>query len=192
MIDLLRGPPHDMRTDHDDHETLPRLHFFEDGLDLERHLEHKTWFIVYMVLHWPKRYFAGLSRALKLTREKELLKRRTSKTFRLGKSDTYAKTRKSHWTLQFHKVYPGLKFNKNVISKKTGIPVKTLDTVYNRGRRAWQTGGSRPGTTANQWGAARLYKFVLVSKKKAPRSWYATRADPDQDLRNTGLSRRRS
>ena len=141
---------------------------------------------------WPQRYFSGLSRALKFTREKELLRRRTSKTFRLGKSDAFARPRKSRWTLQFHKVYPGLKFDKNLISKKTGIPVKTLSTVYDRGRRAWQTGGSRPGMTANQWGVARLYKFVLVSKKKAPMAWYATRADPDQDLRSTGLSRRRS
>jgi len=120
---------------------------------------------------------------LKFTREKELLKRKKSKSFALGKSNSFAKPRKSHWTLQFHKVYPELKFNKSLISKRTGIPVKTLNTVYDRGRRAWQTGGSRPGMTANQWGVARTFKYILITKKKAPRSWYATKFDPDQDLR---------
>jgi hypothetical protein len=136
---------------------------------------------------WPERYFSGLSRALKFTRERELLKRKKNKIFILGKSDRFARPRKSRWTLQFHKVYPELKFDKSLISKRTGIPVRTLNTVYDRGRRAWQTGGSRPGMTANQWGVARVYKYVLVSKKKAPKAWYATRPDPDQDLRRRSL-----
>jgi Family of unknown function (DUF5824) len=136
---------------------------------------------------WPERYFSGLSRSLKFTRERELLKRKKNKIFILGKSDRFARSRKSRWTLQFHKVYPELKFDKSLISKRTGIPVRILNTVYDRGRRAWQTGGSRPGMTANQWGVARVYKYVLVSKKKAPKAWYATRPDPDQDLRRRSL-----
>ena len=145
---------------------------------MKRHPRHIT-----LKKSWPQRYFSGLSRMLKFTRERELLKRKNSKSFKLGKSDSFAKPRKSRWTLQFHKIYPELKFNKSLISKRTGIPVKTLNTVYDRGRRAWQTGGSRPGMTANQWGVARVYKYVLVTKRKAPVSWYATKFDPDQDLR---------
>lgn len=144
----------------------------------KRHPRHIT-----LKRTWPERYFGGLSRMLKFTRERELLKRKKNKSFVLRKSDSFAKPRKSKWTLQFHRVYPGLKFDKSLISKRTGIPLKTLNTVYNRGRRAWQTGGSRPGMTANQWGVARTYKYVLVTKKKAPRAWYATKFDPDQDLR---------
>jgi len=154
---------------------------------MKRHPRHIT-----LKRTWPQRYFSGLSRMLKFTRERELMKRRKSTTFKLRKSNSFAKPRKSRWTLQFHKVYPGLKFNKSLISKRTGIPLKALDTVYDRGRRAWQTGGSRPGMTANQWGVARTYKYILVTKKKAPRAWYANRFDPDQDLRSHGLSRRRS
>jgi hypothetical protein len=112
-------------------------------------------------------------------RERELLKRKRTGQFKLGKSDMFAKPRKSKWTLQFHKVYPGLKFNKEAIAARTRIPRQVLDTVYNRGRRAWQTGGSRPGMTADQWGVARVYKFVLVSKKKARATGY----DPDNNLR---------
>jgi len=85
--------------------------------------------------------------------------------------------------MQFHRMYPGLKFNKVLISKRTGIPKSSLNTVYNRGLKAWKTSGSRPGANPQQWAIARVYKFVLVSKKKAPKAWYATRADPNQDLR---------
>ena len=37
--------------------------------------------------------------------------------------------------------------------------------------------------TANQWGVARVYKYVLVTKKKAPVSWYKHKWDPNQNLR---------
>ena len=136
-------------------------------------------------MKWPVRYFSGLSPAMKATRKKELLKRRRvpySKLM-LGQSNVGATQRKSRWTMQFHRVYPGLKFNKDLISKKTGISKSTLNTVYDRGLKAWKTGGSRPGVTAPQWSIARVYKFVLVSKNKAPKAWYATRPDPNQNLR---------
>jgi len=130
---------------------------------------------------WPERYFTGLSRALRLTREKELLKRRKTpySKLRLSKSNKFAKPKKSRWTQLFHKTYPGLKFNKSAIAAKTGISRSTLNTVYNRGLKAWKTGGSRVGATPQQWAVARVYKFVLVSKRKAQN----TKFDPDQDLR---------
>jgi hypothetical protein len=136
-------------------------------------------------MRWPARYFAGLTKSLKLVRAKELLKRRTTpyKKLTLGKSNAGGAKKKSHWTQLFHKTYPDLKFNKNAIARRTGISRSTLDTVYNRGLKAWKTGGSRPGTTAPQWASARTFKYILITKKKAPKSWYATRPDPDQDLR---------
>ena len=132
---------------------------------------------------WPTRYFAGLSPARTRIRRKELL---TRTSFKLGRSDRGARTRKSRWTQLFHRVYPDLKFKKTNISKKTGIPTKTLNTVYNRGRRAWQTSGSRPGVTADQWATSRTYKYILITKKKAPLSWYKGRSDPDDYLRRRG------
>jgi len=134
---------------------------------------------------WPERYFTGLSKTLRLTREKELLKRRRTpySKLRLGKSNVGGTKKKSKWTQQFHKVYPGLKFNKEAISRRTGISRSTLNTVYNRGLKAWKTGGSRPGATASQWAVARTYKYILLTKKKAPKAWYATRFDPDANLR---------
>ena len=134
---------------------------------------------------WPERYFTGLSAAMRRTREKELLKRRRLPYSKLGlsKSNKGGTKRKSKWTQLFHKTYPDLKFNKEAIARRTGIPRSTLNTVYNRGLKAWKTGGSRVGATAYQWASARLMKFVLVSKKKAPKAWYMTRYDPDANLR---------
>lgn len=125
---------------------------------------------------------------MKITREKELLKRRTTPYAKLSlaKSNQGGTRKKSRWTQKFHEVYPNLKFNKNLISKRTGISRSTLNTVYNRGLKAWKTGGSRVGATAAQWAVARLYKFVLVSKKKVPRNWYASKFDPDNNLRHKG------
>jgi hypothetical protein len=130
---------------------------------------------------WPERYFTGLSSTMRRTREKELLKRRTTpySKLSLSKSNKFARPKKSRWTQLFHKTYPGLKFNKAAISRKTGISRSTLNTVYNRGLKAWKTGGSRVGANPQQWAIARVYKFVLVSKRKAQN----TKFDPDQDLR---------
>lgn len=137
------------------------------------------------VKSWPLRYFSALSPSQRLVREKELVRRRTMP--RLARTNTLVKTKKSHWTGLFHKTYPELRFNKAAISKRTGISKSTLNTVYDRGLKAWQTGGSRPGATAQQWAIARVYKYVLVTKKKAPKAWYAFRKDPNANLRRRSL-----
>ena len=147
---------------------------------MPRHPRHTV-----VTRRWPERYFTGLGTQMRLAREKELLKRRRTpySKLRLGKSNVGGTKKKSKWTQQFHKVYPDLKFNKEAIARRTGISRSTLNTVYNRGLKAWKTGGSRPGATASQWAVARVYKYVLVTKRKAPKEWYATRFDPDANLR---------
>ncbi len=130
-------------------------------------------------MKWPDRYFSGLTPAQKLMRQKELLRRRRALHPKLGPSNKFAKTRKSSWTVMFHKAYPNIKFNKGLIANKTGIPRWKLNTVYDRGLKAWKTGGSRPGATAQQWAIARLYKFVLITKGKAT----TKKVDPNNNLR---------
>jgi len=142
---------------------------------MPRHPRH----IIVTDRRWPERYFTGLTLAQKKMREKELLRRRS----RLGPSNALVQTKKSKWTLQFHKVYPTLKFNKTAIAARTGIPRQALNTVYDRGLKAWRTGGSRPGATAQQWAVARTYKYILLTKRKAPLSWYKGKYDPDANLR---------
>jgi hypothetical protein len=120
-------------------------------------------------MKWPKRYFTGLTDSQKVQRARELIKRRTDLHPKLSATNRLVKPKRSSWTVLFHRVYPGRK------PRLTG----KLKTVYDRGLKAWQTSGSRPGATAQQWGLARVYKFILVSKGKAKN----TRIDPDQNLR---------
>lgn len=124
---------------------------------------------------YPDRYFAGLSRRNQLIREKELVRRRRKTQY----TDTKVRTKKSSWTLMFHRMFPGQKFNKNQMSKRFGIPRWKLDTVFNRGLRAWQTSGSRPGVNPYQWAIPRVYKFVLIETGKVPPT---KKFDPNMNL----------
>lgn len=128
---------------------------------------------------YPSRYFAGLSHKNQLLREKELVRRRSRTQY----TDTRVKTKKSKWTALFHRTYPNQKFNKAEMSKRFKIPYNTLNTVYKRGERAWQTSGSRPGVNPYQWAIPRVYKFILVEKGKAkiPKN----KRDPDANLHTT-------
>lgn len=56
---------------------------------------------------------------------------------------------------------------KDDISKKTGIPMKILDEVYDRGIGAYKTnpGSVRPSVKSKeQWAMARVYAFVMKGK----------------------------
>ena len=56
---------------------------------------------------------------------------------------------------------------KDDISKKTGIPMKILDEVYDRGIGAYKTnpGSVRPNVKSKeQWAMARVYAFVMKGK----------------------------
>jgi hypothetical protein len=130
---------------------------------------------------YPARYFSGLSRKDQLLREKELVTRRRKLQF----TNKKAKTKRSSWTVMFHKQYPNLKFNKNVFSKKFKIPRNVLNTVFDRGLKAWQTSGSRPGANPYQWATARLYKFILIQNGKATTKKY----DPNVNLHKKVSSR---
>ncbi len=107
----------------------------------------------------PLKYFRGLSTLRDVeTRYKKMRK----KDYTAFKTDTKVKTRTSSYTQRFRKKYPGIRSLPD-IAKATGIPLKTLKTIYNRGLAAWRT-GHRPGATPQQWGYARVYSFVMEGK----------------------------
>lgn len=114
---------------------------------------------------YPSRYFTGLSRKNQLIREQELVHRRRKTQYTNTK---VKKTPRSKWTILFHKLFPDQKFNKKNMAKRFKIPYKSLNTVYKRGERAWQTSGSRPGMNPYQWAIPRVYKFILIELGKAP------------------------
>ena len=105
------------------------------------------------------KYFRGLSTLGEVeTRYKKMLKR----DYRNFKTDQGQKTKTSSYTQKFRKMYPGVK-SLPEISKATKIPLKTLQTVYNRGLAAWRT-GHRPGASPQAWGYARVHSFVVKGK----------------------------
>jgi hypothetical protein len=120
-------------------------------------------------IYAPLKYFRGL-RTLKSveTRYKKMLK----KDYADFKTDEGVKTRTSSYTQRFRKKYPGVK-SLPEIAKATKIPLKTLQTVYNRGLAAWRT-GHRPGASPQAWGYARVHSFVTKGK-----TYYTA----DKDLR---------
>ena len=118
-------------------------------------------------MYWPEKYYRGLTRKQNLQRKRSATRRtkmswKDPKAYVPFKSDQGVKTRKSSYTERFHKKYPGVKTLPE-ISKATGVPVKTLQTVYDRGMAAWRT-GHRPGATQQQWSYPRVSSFLLCGK----------------------------
>jgi hypothetical protein len=110
-------------------------------------------------IYAPLKYFRGLNTLKNVeTRYKKMLK----KDYTPFKTDKKVETRTSSYTLKFRKRYPGVTKLKD-ISKVTGIHLKTLKTVYDRGLAAWRT-GHRPGATAQAWAYARVHSFVMKGK----------------------------
>lgn len=63
-------------------------------------------------------------------------------------------------------------------AKKFNVPLGTLKTVYKRGVAAWNS-GHRPGTTAQQWGHARVNSYLRKGK--------GTYHGADKDLREANM-----
>ena len=97
------------------------------------------------------------------------------KAYKKAPGDATAKTKPSKHTKKYQQM-----FGENTLTfedfqvedstaalkkkaEKTGMPLGILRQVFNRGVAAWKT-GHRPGTTAIQWGLARVNSFVTKSK----------------------------
>ena len=112
----------------------------------------------------PNHYTSGLSRKDKKKQEKNLKK--SSRDYTKGKYtarpklDSF-KSKKSNWTSRFEKKYgEGIKKYKD-ISKVTGIPMSALKEVVKKGMGAYYSSGSRPNQTAESWGKARMYSYIM-------------------------------
>jgi len=72
-------------------------------------------------------------------------------------------------------------------AEKTGMPLSILKKVFDRGVAAWRT-GHRPGTTATQWGLARVNSFVTKSKG----TWGGADQDLAKKVRNEEMNEGKS
>ena len=68
--------------------------------------------------------------------------------------------KESKWTSKFKKLYPNAKTLKD-ISKVTKINKSALLAVKKKGMGAYYGSGSRPNQSAESWGMARMYSYIL-------------------------------
>ena len=111
----------------------------------------------------PKRYSSGLSKRDKQKQLKSIKKAKRS--YKRGKYVSRPKlksfkSKKSSWTQKFHKLHPDAKTLKQ-ISDATRIPKGALSAVKKKGMGAYYSSGSRPNQTAESWGLARMYSYIL-------------------------------
>ena len=130
----------------------------------------------------PHKYYAGLTRKNAVIRKKEIEKFgkmhwKNPKAYIGFKTDRKTR-RKSSYSAKWDKLFPNAKSLKER-SKVTGVPLKILKTVYNRGMAAWRT-GHRPGATQQQWSYPRVSSFLLCGK-----THYTADADQVQLARKT-------
>lgn len=123
----------------------------------------------------PARYFQGLSTRKRSARKREIERYgakswKDPSAYRGFKTDEGVKTRPSSYTERWRKQFPGV-HSLTGAAKATGIPLRFIEKVFNRGMAAWRT-GHRPGATEQQWGYARVYSFLLCGK-----THYSTDAD---------------
>lgn len=109
----------------------------------------------------PLKYFRGLRSVGGIERRYKKMLRKDYKPFATNKN---VKTRRtSSYTMKFRRRYGTNVKTLPQISKATGIPLRVLRTVYNRGLAAWRT-GHRPGATPQQWAYARVHSFAVRGK----------------------------
>lgn len=114
----------------------------------------------YGKVYAPLKYFRGLSL---LKDVEERFKKMKRKDYAPFKTDDKVKTKTSSYTKRFRKMYGDDIKSLPDISKATGIPLKKLEIIYNRGLAAWRT-GHRPGASPQAWGYARVHSFVMKGK----------------------------
>jgi hypothetical protein len=112
----------------------------------------------------PKKYTARLSKKDKAKQKKSI--KRAISSYKKGKYidrpklKSY-KPKKSSWVKKFEKKYgEDIKTYKE-IEKATGIPAKALKSVVKKGKGAYYSSGSRPNQTAESWGKARMYSYIM-------------------------------
>ena len=116
----------------------------------------------------PLKYFRGLGTLKEVeTRYKKMLK----KDYTKFRTDEGRNTKTSSYTQKFRKRYGSDVKSLPDIAKATGIPLKTVKTIYIRGLAAWRT-GHRPGASPQAWGYARVHSFATKGK-----TYYTADAD---------------
>ena len=118
-------------------------------------------------MYKPTRYFRGLSKTQKKQKLKEMkhfgsFSWTDPRAYVGFKTDQAVKSKPSSYTQRFKAKFPKALSLKQKAAA-TGVPLRIIKKVYNRGMAAWRT-GHRPGATEQQWGYARVHSFLLKGK----------------------------
>lgn len=122
----------------------------------------------------PAKYLEGLTGKEREKRKKQIQDRMSGKTSgykELEGDDAKTKESKYSKTKIAEKVRdevkkPGKAEFLRAASKVSGVSRQILEEVYDRGLKAWSSGGHRPGATAQQWAIARVYSFISNGKAR--------------------------
>ncbi len=144
------------------HQNLENDNFISNSQIVQR---HKIWHNMGQFGgDLPKQYTSNLSKKDKKKQIKAIKK--ASKDYQKGKYTSRPKlksfkSKKSNWTSKFEKKYGDDVKTYKEISKVTGIPVGALKAVVKKGMGAYYSSGSRPNQTAESWGKARMYSYIM-------------------------------
>lgn len=135
--------------------------------EFDQKISQKKYIEYYMQDHKggkiPTKYTRGLS---KRDKNRQLQNIKTAK--KAYKNKKYIdrpklksyKNKTSTWTEKFKQKYGDITSIKD-ISRATGIPEEALRAVLKKGRGAYYSSGSRPNQTAESWGRARMYSYIM-------------------------------
>jgi len=120
-----------------------------------------------MGLFNPGKYFAGLSKSRATRRVKEIrrgksMSHKNPAAYKPFATNKGVKTKTSGYTKKWYQRFPHAKSLPEK-AKASGVPLRYLKQVYDRGLAAWRT-GHRPGATQQQWGYARVHSFLTHGK----------------------------
>lgn len=139
---------------------------------------------------WPKKYYRGLTRKQMIQRKREFETRKKyhwtdPRAYKKLKTNTYVKTKPSNYTQKWNKMFPTIKSLKDR-SKVTGVPLRYIKEVYNRGMAAWAMQGHRTGASQQAWSYPRVSSFLLCGK-----THYSTDSDLVREAKATSATARR-
>lgn len=137
----------------------------------------------------PHKYYAGLTKKQALARKKEIQKYgaldwKNPKAYVGFKTDAFGKRKTSSYTMKFRQLFPDATSLESKAAA-TGVPLKYVKEVYNRGMAAWRT-GHRPGATQQAWGYARTHSFLVCGK-----TYYGPDADIARKAKHESASARK-
>jgi hypothetical protein len=129
----------------------------------------------------PAKYLEGLTGQERQKRKREIQRRMKDKqSYKELPGDKDAKTKPSKYTRSSFAAKvreeikkPGKDEFLRAAAKVSGISKTILEECYDRGLKAWSSGGHRPGASPAAWARARVYSLATGGK---------TRSTADKDL----------